>query len=79
MSFKMQTSPLKKPRPFQPKLVTELQSFYSQAKIKPPPDGIKDPQMFDWSCSFWISFDVETHDVAPTADKKGWAQGEFGH
>ena len=76
----MQPPPEKKPRKqFKPKPVAELQSFYTQAKIKPPPDVIKDPQVFDWSCDFWMSFDVETHDLAPKTDKKGWVQGEFGH
>ena len=80
MPFTMQPPPEKKPRKqFKPKPVAELQSFYTQAKIKPPPDVIKDPQVFDWSCDFWMSFDVETHDLAPKTDKKGWVQGEFGH
>jgi hypothetical protein len=80
MPFTMQPPAEKKPRKqFKPKPVAELQSFYTQAKIKPPPDVIKDPQVFDWSCDFWMSFDVETHDLAPKTDKKGWVQGEFGH
>jgi hypothetical protein len=80
MPFTMQPPAEKKPRKqFKPKPVAELQSFYTQAKIKPPPDVIKDPQVFDWSCDFWMSFDVETHDLAPKTDKKGWVQDEFGH
>lgn len=29
--------------------------------------------------TYWLAFDVETHDLAPAVTCKGWIQGRFGH
>ena len=47
-----------------------------QMKVPPPPEDITGH--FDWGCDLWLSFDVETHELAPLS-KREWELGEFGH
>ena len=52
------------------------QNALSRANIPPPPANIKNN--FCWRCSEWMSFDVETHNLAPPSEHD-WKDGEFGH
>ena len=46
------------------------------AKVNRPSDGVK--SQFAWSEGVWLSFDVETHALAPPSGRR-WEEGEFGH
>ena len=86
MPFKMQnqsqdaTQPKKrfKARPVKDISLHESSwAWLEKATIKPAPLDVK--QDFDWTCDQWMSFDVETHDLAPDRHERGWTCGEFGH
>jgi hypothetical protein len=57
-------------------ILIDGQNVLSRANIPPPPANIKNN--FCWRCSEWMSFDVETHNLAPPSERD-WQDGEFGH
>ena len=61
---------------FKPGQLCNMSSLTTKAKIDSTPFHIT--TLFDWTCDAWLSFDVETHALAPNSGN-GWEVGSFGH